>query len=393
MKDLEQVFSARRQEEVGALLASDGADTLWTFRGRGALATLLTRLGLGSGAKVGLQAFTCSAVPEGIIAAGCSPVYIDIDPERLTMNPVNAGIAIKDLAALVVQHTYGIMADMSALTTIANEAGIPIIEDCCHTYFSITPAGARAGTLGHAAFYSLEWGKPLVAGIGGIGTINRPDQFAAALDDLTVPSWQAQLQIELQYAAFSAFYRPSLYWPIKRAFHALSRFGIGRGNYTINEMSVDDSTDQIEAVPSPEFGWKTAPSVRRRASRGLDKLVQGAKHSRSIAAIYAAGLPDSVQLKSLANDTNVLVRFPILLENKDAALEFAAKSMFEVSEWYRTPVHPYPANSARLVRYQAGSCPNAEEAGERVVTLPLNLRTSDKQAREIAKGLSEFLSL
>ena len=142
------------------------------FRGRVALYAILKAAELKPGASVALQAFTCVAVPEALLAAGMRPVYIDVIEGGYTMDPADLRRKMTpEVGAIVVQHTFGIPTDVPEMRRIACADNRPFIEDCCHTYLS-TVSGQRVGTLGEASFYSFEWGKPIVAGMGGSAVAN-----------------------------------------------------------------------------------------------------------------------------------------------------------------------------------------------------------------------------
>ena len=71
----------------GTMTVNDYGLDAYTFRGRWGLAFLLRGLGLESGDRVVTQAFTCCAVPEGIMSLGCTPVYADIENEGYNLCP------------------------------------------------------------------------------------------------------------------------------------------------------------------------------------------------------------------------------------------------------------------------------------------------------------------
>ena len=73
---------------------------------------------------------------------------------------------------------------------------------------------------------------------------------------------------------------------------------------------------------------------------------------------------------------DVLARFPVLVEDKQAFLAEARQRRVEVAEWYATPVHPVPVDKAVAYNYRAGSCPEAEERGKELVSLPLGRRVT-----------------
>ena len=104
------------------------------FRGRVGLYAILKALDIHKDDEIAIQAFTCLAVPEAILAIGAKPSYIDIKPMQFNMSVSDLANKITpQTKAIVVQHTYGIPANMDEITEIAEKFNIPIIEDCCHT--------------------------------------------------------------------------------------------------------------------------------------------------------------------------------------------------------------------------------------------------------------------
>ena len=83
------------------------------YRGRVAQAALLRALGIGQGDHVAIQAFTCLAVPEGVLATGAEPVYIDIEANGSTCQQNRRARLTPGTRAVIVQHTFGIPADRS----------------------------------------------------------------------------------------------------------------------------------------------------------------------------------------------------------------------------------------------------------------------------------------
>ena len=176
------------------------------YRGRVALYAMLKGLGVGKGDDVALQAFTCLANPEAIIAAGAKPVYVDVEENGYNMNPadLNDKITAKT-KAIIVQHTFGIPADIEHIKGISEERDIPVIEDCCHTLNS-TYNGQRVGTFGAGAFYSYEWGKPIVVGIGGSALIHHQslrEKVEKEYGNFKEPPYMIYIRLRLQHIAHS----------------------------------------------------------------------------------------------------------------------------------------------------------------------------------------------
>ena len=354
------------------------------YRGRVALQGLLAALGVGPGDRVATQAFTCLAVPEGILASGAAPLWVDVEKDGFTMDPEDLGRRLQATTkAIVVQHTFGIPARLDAILAVARSRGIPVVEDCCHTLASRLH-GSTVGSFGCGAFYSFEWGKPIVAGIGGAAVVNDArlrERVAAAYGRLVEPPASRVLRTQAQYAAFSILFRPSLYWPARAAFHALSAVGAAEGNY-----------HAVSAKVNPEFGWCMAAPLRRRLSRQLPTLARRTAHSRALVAAYRAGLAGSgVRLPEPPEGSEtVFVRFPLLTECKEEMLRAARRAGVELADWYATPIHPLRREEWPAVGYEAGLCPNAESVAARVVTLPTHLRAGRQYADRAVDFLAGF---
>ena len=148
-------------------------------RGRFALYSLLRFLKIGSGDEVIVQAFTCSQVVQPILQLGAMPVFCDTEPTGFCLDShALSRVLSKATKVVIIQHTFGIPANMNALVPLLKQRGIFAIEDCCHVCAS-DYNGISLGSFGDAAFYSYGYEKPMSAGLGGAAVLN---SSAAALD-------------------------------------------------------------------------------------------------------------------------------------------------------------------------------------------------------------------
>ena len=122
---------------------------------------ILKALGIGEGDEVIIPGYTCIVVANPIMYLQAKPVFVDIDPLTYNIDPgkIEAKITSKT-KAIVAQHTYGYPCEMDAVMDIAERHGVPIIEDCCHTFLSAYRV-QKVGSFGVGSFYSYEWGKPM----------------------------------------------------------------------------------------------------------------------------------------------------------------------------------------------------------------------------------------
>ncbi len=355
------------------------------FRGRVALYALLKALNVGPGDNVAIQAFTCIAVPEAISATGALPVYVDIEPGGFNMAAGDLECKLTpNTRAIVVQHTYGIPADMDRIMRVANLHSIPVIEDCCHTWDS-KYNNARVGSFGVGSFYSFEWGKPVVAGIGGCLRINSQallDKIQGAYADYRVPGWLSQIRIEVQYCAFSLLYRPAFYWPLRSIFHTLGAVGLAESNY--NQFG--------QGLVADDFSYRMTPGVKRRMHKKLSYLDSLTQHSLWVTKQYETSIRSAVISHPIlsASSHAIFARYPLLAVNKIELLAAARKAHVELSDWYNQPVHPVPNQHAASVCYEVGSCPQAEKICSQVITLPTHPSVKQRDIDRAIRFLNEI---
>ncbi|TAV20150.1 DegT/DnrJ/EryC1/StrS family aminotransferase [Rhizobium ruizarguesonis] len=145
--------------------------------GTSALHLSLLAAGVGPGDEVITVPFTFVATVSAICYSGARPVFVDVEPVTLTMDPAQLEAKITPRTkAIVPVHLYGQMADMDAIKAIADRHGIAVIEDACQAH-GAQYKGARAGSIGTSGCFSFYPGKNLGAcGEGGIVVTNSDDQ-------------------------------------------------------------------------------------------------------------------------------------------------------------------------------------------------------------------------
>jgi dTDP-4-amino-4,6-dideoxygalactose transaminase len=136
--------------------------------GTSALHLALRCLDVGPGDEVVTVSMSFIATAWAISYVGATPVFVDIDPVRRTMNPDKLEAAITSRTkAIIPVHLYGMPAEMDRIMAIANRCGIPVIEDAAQAH-GARYCGKRVGQFGQIACFSFYPGKNLGAyGEGG----------------------------------------------------------------------------------------------------------------------------------------------------------------------------------------------------------------------------------
>jgi dTDP-3-amino-3,4,6-trideoxy-alpha-D-glucose transaminase len=153
--------------------ASGAAHAIGVGNGTDAIALTLRALGIGAGDEVITSPLSAAFSALGVMMTGARPVFADVDPNRLTIDPrlVEAAISPRTRAILPV-HLYGQPADMAAIERIAATHHLAIVEDCCQAHLA-TANGRAVGTIGVAGAFSFYPTKNLGAlGDGGAVVTN-----------------------------------------------------------------------------------------------------------------------------------------------------------------------------------------------------------------------------
>ena len=167
------------EREFAAHLGSRHA--LCLNAGSSALICGLIGAGVGNGDEVIVPAYTWNATPNAVIATGATPVLAEVD-DSLTLDPADV---VRKLGprtrAILPVHMRGAPADMAALTGIAKQHGLVLVEDVCQAA-GASFRGRRLGTFADAGAFSLQFNKIITTGEGGVMITDRDDLYELAID-------------------------------------------------------------------------------------------------------------------------------------------------------------------------------------------------------------------
>jgi perosamine synthetase len=162
LRAFEEAFAAR----VGAPRASAVSS------GTAGLHLALRAVGVSAGDEVLTSPFSFVASANAAIYEGARPVFADIDPVTLNLDPRAAAAAVGDrTAAILPVHVFGYPADMVAF----EQLGRPIVEDACEALGAAYADGGAVGGRGHPAVFGFYANKQLTTGEGGMITLASPE--------------------------------------------------------------------------------------------------------------------------------------------------------------------------------------------------------------------------
>jgi dTDP-4-amino-4,6-dideoxygalactose transaminase len=323
--------------------------------GRSALLAIIDTLELQKGDEVLLQAFTCSAAVNPIIWSGLKPIFIDIKKETLNINPQNLEKRITAKSRVViVQHTFGLPAEMDKIVEICQKNNLILIEDCAHS-LGATYNGKKVGSFGKASFFSLGRDKIISSVYGGVAITN---------DDLLGKKIK-KFQNECKKSS-SCWILQQLWHPILTKLISMPLYSFfGLGKYAL--VAFQKLGFISKAICKKEKQGERPLYLPQRMPNALallglkqfKKLERFNQHRVKIAEIYNNGVafPDTDKSKA------VYMRYPVLIdkyETDEIIKFFRKKNIFLDDGWRKSAVVPKNTNQAKM-GYQVGSCPIAEE--------------------------------
>ncbi|MCW3026130.1 MAG: Glutamine--scyllo-inositol transaminase [Solirubrobacterales bacterium] len=165
LEQFEREFAAT----VGAQLASAVSS------GTAGLHLALRAVGVEDGDEVITSPFSFVASANVALYERARPVFADIDPITLNLDPGAAGAAVSPRTrALLPVHMFGYPADMEAFETLAASHGLAIVEDACEALGARHEDQREVGSRGHPAVFGFYANKQLTTGEGGMVTLSDP---------------------------------------------------------------------------------------------------------------------------------------------------------------------------------------------------------------------------
>lgn len=135
---------------------------------------------LAPGDEVIMPSFTFVSTANAVALLGAVPVFVDIDPNTLNMDPAKTAAAVTAKSkAIFAVHYAGFPADMDALSAIARDHDMLLVEDAAQAFGS-TYKGRPAGSLGDMAAFSFHETKNIISGEGGALMLMRSDLIERA---------------------------------------------------------------------------------------------------------------------------------------------------------------------------------------------------------------------
>jgi dTDP-3-amino-3,4,6-trideoxy-alpha-D-glucose transaminase len=314
--------------------AAGAAHAVGVNTGTDAIALALRGLDIGPGDEVITSPLSAAYSALAIDMAGARPVFADVDPARLTLDPdaVAAAVTPRTRAVLPV-HLYGQPADMDGIARVAARHGLVVVEDACQAHLA-TVGGRPVGRGSAAAAYSFYPTKNL----GALG-----DGGAIATDDGALAARLRRL-----------------------------RNGGQSSRYHHDERGVNSRLDELQAAilraRLPRLA--AATSVRRRLAR---------RYRDALGAAPVGVAPE-------CDPGHVYHLFPVLADDRERFQAHLLRHGVETLVHYPVPIPRQLAARA----WTPADCPVADEVCGRVVSLPLYPSLADDAQDDVIGAILSY---
>jgi dTDP-4-amino-4,6-dideoxygalactose transaminase len=307
--------------------------------GTDAIELALRAIDVPAGAGVIVPANTFVATAEAIVRAGARPVFADVDPDHLLLDPFCAAKAVEpDTAALVPVHLYGQLAPMDALADAATDCGAAIIEDAAQSH-GATQAGKPPGSFSLAAATSFYPGKNLGA-YGDAGAV-----LTGSAD-------------------------------LARRLRLLGDHGSERKHEHV-ALGFNSRMDALQAV------------VLRAKLRRLEEWNERRRQAAARYDELLAGMDEVILPRTAPGNVHVWHLYVIQTPRRDHVVKALNELGIQAGIHYPVAAHLQPA--FRRYGYGPGDFPVAEASADRILSLPLYPHITPDQQRAVADGVRHAL--
>lgn len=325
--------------------------------GSDALYLALLALNIGPGDEVITTPFTFFATSEAIIRTGAKPVFVDIEPNTFNLDPRRLEEAITPRTkALLPVHLFGQACEMQVVLELANQYGLFVVEDCAQAA-GATYRGKKVGTLGDAGCFSYFPSKNLgTLGDGGMVTTNNPD--------------------------------------IHQGVEMLRRHG-SKEKYHHEVLGINSRLDELQAailsIKLPHLDrWN---QLRCRFAQQYDIALSASDLITLPPNSLAAGSnPDSFR-DQLSSQLSVCVyhQYTVRIKNREFIQQCLTKAGIGTAIYYPIPLHLQRVHQD--LDYRLGDFPNAEQAAEQCLSLPMHPNLDEASVDYVAQNLNSAVYL
>ena len=319
----------------------------------------------------------CSFIATSLsaVAVGAIPVFADVDPRTLILDPdaIESKIT-KRTKAVVVVHLFGQPARMDRIVDVARANDLKLVEDCAQAY-DATFRGRMVGTFGDVSCFSLQQSKHITAGEGGMIATDDEEAYRKAVlhSNIGLPSYRYGVQKPVPQMAAGLPTRGHL------------AFG---HNHRMSELQASVALVQLGKIA--QF------NQRRAVLAGLIAKCLGDLEWVQLAHVYPNTIPNWWEYPIRLRKTARMTAHDFCKRCEEAGFSLSCyKEVNYLEAVYQEMNHVRRTSlGIRLpphVRYEAGICPEAEKGASRLLSISCHHASDPGPFEERLKELRKFI--
>jgi dTDP-4-amino-4,6-dideoxygalactose transaminase len=350
--------------------------------GREALYLILKSLGLKENDEIILQSFTCMVVVNSIVWNGLKPVYCDTD-ESFNLNPEKLeSIISSKTKAVIVQHTFGIPAQLEKIQKICRERNLILIEDCAHA-LGAEINGKKVGTMADFGFYSLGRSKVISAVSGGMIICNN-NKFLPELE-----REYAELKDSPTGLIFQNLMHPIICSLAKATYGS----GLGKllmvAGQKLKLLSYEVTKSEKRGIMKKPFPCRMPNALAELGLIQFGLLDKFNEHRYKLAKKYFEKLKSEFKKVDPQKFPGaVFLRYPVLVKNPEDILKAAKRQGIILGNWNNVPVAPADIDQSKS-GYKKGENLHTENICQQVVNLPTQQNINEKDSNKIINFMNK----
>lgn len=356
--------------------------------GRTAFLAILKSLGLKPENEVLLQAFTCNAAINPVLWVGLKVKYVDCNENDFNIDSEDLKRKISPLSkVVVVQHTFGMPADMDRIRNISRENNLILIEDCAHS-LGAEHRDRKVGTLGKAAFFSFSRDKIISSVYGGVAITN-DSELARKIEE-----YKKSIEYPSHFWVFQQLLHPvllnCLMIPLYN-FIDLGKIFLILSQYLHILSKAVHFKEKKGEIPS-YFPKKMPNALCILALNQFEKLDRFNEHRRKIAGFYYERLENTCYIlpEKFEERKSAFLRFSVIHPKAHPIIYQAwDKENILVGDWYTTPIAPSDTDLKKM-GYVMGMCSNAESLSNKTLNLPTHINITLVDAQKVVNFLKKW---
>lgn len=357
------------RQKIADFSETNPEDWFFTYRARYGIQTVLKLIH----GEVITQPMTCIVAVNPILNSENQPTYGEVSPQSLSLDYTKLPLSDKT-KAIIIQHTYGIMQELSSFRALADEKNILLIEDSAHGLGRLA-RDKEGQPFADISIHSFGIEKGVSSRFGGAVWLN-PQMKNQELYQSCKKALNNLPYLSAYTSSVARTFRP-----VNRLLYQFPLATNIKLRHLLTQLHLFEPAIAMSEQKAQPFHQASKPSgwMLQEMLNVIPELKENYSQRERIVALYLEELSD--YLEEIEIGISPLLKFPVLFPTK-AAAEIAQKTLEKEDiyavRWYYPMFFPGIGDNS-IYQYDSETCPIAENLSERILCLPTTITQEEAQ--------------